>query len=99
MRDAGFSFSIWPVEDGRETRALMHLGGPFVLSMLNQMEANMKTRKKGGTVSIMPDWTGTLGMLLAILEAGNAEGRAAARAELYRMAKAADLYNAGKVRP
>lgn len=40
-----------------------------------------------------PIWAGILPILLAVLENGNAEGRRMARAELRRMADAADAYN------
>lgn len=46
------------------------------------------------TVTLTPTWAGLLPVLLALLENGDTEGRATARAELARMAQAADLWNA-----
>lgn len=44
------------------------------------------------TIEIVPStWTGQLNMLLALVEAGG-KARSLARAELFRMAHAADLY-------
>ena len=40
-----------------------------------------------------PSWAGVLPILLAVLENGTEEGRRIARAELRRMADAADAYN------
>ena len=46
------------------------------------------------TISIKMTWTGSLAMLLAIFESGDAEGRAFARGELRRMAELLDEYAA-----
>lgn len=46
------------------------------------------------TIDCTPEWSGLLPVLLALLENGNAEGARTARAELARMAKAADKWNA-----
>lgn len=48
------------------------------------------------TISIKVTWEGSLRMLLALYEDGNAAGRAMAENELYRMAKLADLYVASE---
>jgi hypothetical protein len=50
-------------------------------------------------IDITPTWQGLLPALLAVIEHGNAQGRAMARVELSRMAEAADLYNEGLSAP
>ncbi|CAH0444300.1 hypothetical protein LMG10661_00779 [Ralstonia syzygii subsp. syzygii] len=45
------------------------------------------------TITIKPTWASLLGVYLAVLEDGNAEGRRIAREELLRMAQAADQWN------
>lgn len=47
-------------------------------------------------VDMTPTWTGILPALFALLEAPNKEARDTARSEFARMARAADLYNAGR---
>ncbi len=44
-------------------------------------------------IDATPTWAAILPILLAVLEDGDAEGRKMARAELRRMADAADAYN------
>jgi hypothetical protein len=46
------------------------------------------------TIDITPTWRGILPLLLAGYTEGNESGRAAAIEELYRMADAADFWNA-----
>ncbi|MDO3558179.1 hypothetical protein [Ralstonia pseudosolanacearum] len=48
------------------------------------------TRK---TIKLTPTWASLLGVYLAVLEDGNAEGRRIAKEELARMAQAADQWN------
>lgn len=48
------------------------------------------------TVDITPTWTTIVPILLAVLENNALQGRAAAEAELRRMAKLADLYVASQ---
>lgn len=44
------------------------------------------------SVEIMPNtWAGVLPVILVLIEAGDAKGRAAARAELQNMARLADM--------
>lgn len=45
-------------------------------------------------IDMTPTWAGLLPVLAELLERGNAEGRKTARAELARMAQAADKWNA-----
>lgn len=45
-------------------------------------------------IDLTPIWEGVLPMLIAVLENGSGNGKAIATAELKRMAKAADLWNA-----
>jgi hypothetical protein len=45
------------------------------------------------TIDCTPTWEGILRLLLVLVEDGNIEGRNQAKAELIRMAKAADLHN------
>lgn len=49
-----------------------------------------------GTIDLTPTWEGILPTILVLLENGNAKGRADAKAELVRMAKLADAYNASQ---
>ena len=52
----------------------------------------MAIAEKNDRVIIMENsWENMVGLLLVVFENGNAEGRAQAKAELYRMAKAADV--------
>lgn len=51
----------------------------------------IKTPNGMKSVNIAPTWQGSLRTLLALLESKG--GRAAAEAELLKMARAADLYN------
>lgn len=44
-------------------------------------------------IDVTPTWAGLLPYFFAVLECGTNDGRKLAREELYRMAKAADLYN------
>lgn len=46
------------------------------------------------TIDHTPTWKGALPLILAALESGTGVGKAMARAELVRMAEAADDYNA-----
>lgn len=46
-----------------------------------------------GAVEIVPSWRGAVGVTILLLENATAAGRETARAELYRMAEAADLAN------
>jgi hypothetical protein len=48
--------------------------------------------KKINTVSIKLTWSNSVTALIALIEKGNAEGRAHAEKELRNMAKLADLY-------
>ena len=48
-------------------------------------------RAEAQTIDATPTWAAILPALLAVLENGTAEGRAMAREELARMARAADL--------
>lgn len=45
-----------------------------------------------GRISLKQTWAGGLKYLLALLQDGNAEGKAYARKELARMAEIADMY-------
>ncbi len=45
------------------------------------------------TITLKPTWASLLGIYLAVLEDGNAEGRSIAKEELARMAQAADRWN------
>lgn len=54
----------------------------------------MNAEKAAETIDMTPTWAGLLPVLLELLERGNAEGKKTARAELARMAQAADKWNA-----
>ena len=45
-----------------------------------------------GTINLQPTWEAMTRIYIAILEDGDADGKATAREELTRMAKVADLY-------
>lgn len=51
------------------------------------------------TINIMPNWEGSVGMLVLLIEKGDAKGRATAIAELTKMGKLADLYVASQKKP
>ena len=50
------------------------------------------------TITLTPTWTDLLPILLTVLIEGAAEGKREVRAELARMAKAADLWNAANAK-
>lgn len=57
--------------------------------------ANQRTPSDAGTIELAaPSWASILPILLAATENGTQEGRALAKAELVRMAQAADKWNA-----
>lgn len=86
-RDAGYLVSV---QGGRD----VHFD--TIRAVIDQLESEAATmiveRKiaKPETIDIRPTWCGVLPMLLTVLECGTAEGKAIARAELQRMATAAD---------
>lgn len=51
-------------------------------------------KKEVGTINLTPTWRGTLPILLAGYEHGNAEGRRMALEELHRLCKIVDDLNA-----
>jgi hypothetical protein len=46
------------------------------------------------TIDLTPTWSGMVSTLILLLESGNGEGKATARAELVKMARLADERNA-----
>ena len=50
--------------------------------------------KQVNTIDMTPTWVDILGIYVAVMERGNAEGRAIAKQEMRRMAEAADNWNA-----
>ena len=57
-----------------------------------ELTAPKKEEQTMRTIDITPTWTNVLPILIAGIEAGNEQGRAAAIKELSRMAQAADAY-------
>lgn len=78
-------------DDGRI--ATQELGRDVVINPVS-MFPGVEVQKHVRTIDLTPTWSAVLPMLLAVLEDGSEAGRKMARAELARMAEAADAYNA-----
>jgi len=62
----------------------------------NTMKSRLKRHaaQSGQTIDITPNWEQSVGLLIAILADGSAEGRKMAREELLRLARGMDRVNA-----
>jgi hypothetical protein len=65
---------------------------PLAGLRVDSLEEREQRLASTGSVAITLTWSGTLPMLIAVLEDGSEEGKQIAREELARMAELADRY-------